>query len=86
MSPRHRQIACVFGLLLALGASAKTSVGTTAPTELPCPSNRTESPESAPGALPLPSPGMTDPAIKPGNRASRQRWKALLPGSIKAIT
>ena len=78
--------------LVALSASAsavaKTSISSLQQNEMPCPVNNTETAVSGVGA---PTPGAAQSAVtatpgKVSNRSARQRWKALLPGTLKSAS
>lgn len=79
----------LFALLVLLAvnpAFAKTSATGLQPGDLPCPGNRGESVEAAGGAVTAPSPGNESANPRVTGKALRQRWKALLPGTLKSAT
>lgn len=75
-------------LLVSATVTAKTSVSSLQQSELPCPANRDDARDLGETATIPPattSSGGSSAATKSGaNKASRQRWKALLPGTLKS--
>lgn len=74
-------------LLASTTLAAKTSVSSLQQPELPCPANRGDAIESGASAAGANAPASATPVISRGaNKAARQRWKALLPGTLKSAT
>lgn len=81
----------VFFAALAASAavSAKTSIPSLQANEMPCPANSVEAPATgAPAISPTATPATNDAAAstRSESRAARQRWKALLPGTLKSTS
>ncbi|MBK7144555.1 MAG: hypothetical protein IPH76_04885 [Xanthomonadales bacterium] len=82
----------MFALALILASagtdvSARTSVPEAEQTETPCPDASAGDAGLATPAAPQAAPAAGEvPAAKPSNRAARQRWKALLPGSLRSVS
>lgn len=75
-------------LLASATVAAKTSISSLQPAELPCPANRSEGLGSGSAAT-TPSTSSTGGETvitRSGSKAARQRWKALLPGTLKSAT
>ena len=73
-------------LLASTTLAAKTSVSSLQQPELPCPANRSDAIESGAPASAT-APAAATPVISRGaSKAARQRWKALLPGTLKSAT
>lgn len=73
-------------LLAATSVVAKTSASGLQPADLPCPGNRNESIEANGGAATHPAPSNDAANPRAAGKAARQRWKALLPGTLKSAT
>ncbi|MBL0028808.1 MAG: hypothetical protein IPO95_06995 [Rhodanobacteraceae bacterium] len=75
-------------LLASATVVAKTSVSSLQQSELPCPSNRSDAVElGEPAAAAATAPAVGNTVVtKPSNKAARQRWKALLPGTLKSAS
>lgn len=81
----------VLALVMAaagVDAAARTSVQEAGQAETPCPDASAGDAGQATPAAPQASPAASEaPAAKPSsNRAARQRWKALLPGSLRSVS
>lgn len=82
-----------FVFLAALAASAAVSAKTSIPSlqanEMPCPANSNEAPTAGAPATSAPTtPASNEATVSPRSesRAARQRWKALLPGTLKSTS
>lgn len=77
--------------LVALSASAsvaaKTSISSLQQNEMPCPANSAEASVGGGASTPAASPAaVSSTPTKISNRSARQRWKALLPGTLKSTS
>ena len=75
----------LFALVASTSAMAKASISSLNQPELPCPGSAIEAGNSAaiePGLLV--APAAVPAPVKITQRTTRNRWKALLPGSLKA--
>ena len=78
----------VVALSASASVTAKTSISSLQQNEMPCPVNNAEPDASGVGAstpVIAPAPVTTSP-VKLSNRSARQRWKALLPGTLKSAS
>jgi hypothetical protein len=75
-------------LLVSATVTAKTSVSSLQQPELPCPTNRTDAADlgDAASIAPATTTSGSSAVTKSSNKAARQRWKALLPGTLKSTT
>ncbi|MBK6434902.1 MAG: hypothetical protein IPF83_02875 [Rhodanobacteraceae bacterium] len=77
----------LIALLVSATAVARTSVSGLQQSELPCPSNRSDAPDLGEPAATAAAPAVSGTAgSKPSNKATRQRWKALLPGTLTSAS
>lgn len=86
--PAPSLLIALCALLASATVAAKTSVASLQPAELPCPSNRSEGlGTDAPASAPTTSSTTGETTLpRSGAKAARQRWKALLPGTLKSAT
>lgn len=75
-------------LLVSATVTAKTSVSSLQQPELPCPANRNDANDlgDAAAVAPAATTPSSSSVTKSSNKAARQRWKALLPGTLKSTT
>ncbi|HRG15146.1 MAG TPA: hypothetical protein PLB00_04075 [Pseudomonadota bacterium] len=76
-------------LLVSATVTAKTSVSSLQQPELPCPANRNDAGDLGEAATIAPAtttPGSSAVTKSGASKASRQRWKALLPGTLKSTS
>lgn len=79
-------VMALVALSLCTEVCARASVANGPTPELPCPTTEEASGGQAAPATPVTSPAVETPAAKPSNKASRQRWKVLLPGTLKSVS
>jgi hypothetical protein len=84
-------LSIVFVAALAASAAvgAKTSIPSLQQNEIPCPANNVETSSAgapASAAPTAPAAAESTATTRSDSRAARQRWKALVPGTLKSTS
>ena len=81
-------VIALVALFASASVAAKTSISSLQQNEMPCPVNNAD---TVIGGVGAPTPAAAESAVttapvKVSNRSARQRWKALLPGTMKSAS